>query len=62
MVIGMSQEVVRDFGNTWGSRQDAREYAAKKGGIVHYDETTQTWTVIQQKRPRGMSEEDACWQ
>jgi nitrous oxide reductase accessory protein NosL len=57
----MSQEVIRDFGNSWGSRQDAREYAAKKGGIVHYDETTRTWTVIQQKHPQGWNDEDEAW-
>ena len=53
----MMAEVVREF--LW--RQDAIEYAAKKGGGVFYDEEAKAWCVRVEKIPRGMSREDACW-
>ena len=54
-------EIVRDFGNLPWSHADAREYAAKKGGRVFYDEQAKSWCVRVWKRPRGMTREDACW-
>jgi len=54
-------EIVRDFGNLPWSRQDAREYAAKRGGRLHYDPRTRSWQVITEKRPRGWSAEDEVW-
>lgn len=43
----MMAEVVREF--LW--RQDAIEYAAKKGGRVSYDEVEKVWRVKVQKIP-----------
>ena len=50
-------EIVREF--LW--RQDAFEYAAKKGGRVFYDEQAKGWCVRVEKRPRGWTMEDEAW-
>jgi len=61
MTKRLPSEVVRDFGNLPWSHQDAREYAARKGGRVHFDPETKSWLVIIEKRPRRISVEDDCW-
>jgi hypothetical protein len=56
------KETYRYFGNTLGSRQDALEHAAKHGGTYGYSQEHKEWYARMMKRPRGMSEEEACWQ